>query len=212
MACVQNYALQAGGGNGIEALLGLLPNKAVADILVDSFLARVDWYLHVRSLSLLAQLVSKTDEREQVLHIPTFRLDYATFWETFGASQPSADPTWLPPRLATIFMVRSLPPSPAPSTLIPSTCLNRTANETLQVLALGLHFIPPTASPYSAVEGTSLPLKWIDGAEKALGLADWIGRPQLRSVQTILMMAFYWHNTGCVFVLGEECADCVRVM
>lgn len=48
---VQNYALPAAGGNGIEALLVLLPSKAAADILVESFLARVDWYLHVRSRS-----------------------------------------------------------------------------------------------------------------------------------------------------------------
>ena len=71
--------------------------------------------------------------------------------------------------------------------------------------------MPPTLSPYSRVEAVSLPKRWVEACEKSLGLADWTGTPQVRSIQAILLLSFFHHNDGCVpkltIQLGDQIAD-----
>ncbi|SCZ94132.1 BZ3500_MvSof-1268-A1-R1_Chr12-2g03708 [Microbotryum saponariae] len=144
---------RSSGSPELDHILSLIPERAICDLLLESYLLRVDWQLHI-------------------LHIPTLKHDYRTMWDKLRSPAPAMGPesleAWVPPRLGTFFMV----------------------------LALGMYFVPPELSPYSAVEAAAMPSKWLDAAEKALGLADWSGRPQLRTVQTILLMGQFWHHLG----------------
>lgn len=96
-------------------------------------------------------------------------------------------PTWLIPRLSTMLMVRSLAEARLPSHFSPIV---------LQVFSLGLYYLPAKTSPYSASESAALPQRWVDAAEKILVMADWTGKPQVRSIQTILLMSSFFQNTG----------------
>lgn len=68
-------------GNGIakteiaelDSILATLPNKAVCDILVDSFFTRVDWYLHVSAFSSDLSLAVCVASGADSLAIPTNR-------------------------------------------------------------------------------------------------------------------------------------------
>lgn len=70
----------------------------------------------------------------------------------------------------------------------------------LQVICLGLYYLPAKLSPYDENDSLDLPLEWRDVSERALALADWSGRPQVRTIQAILLMAFYWYNIGFVVI------------
>ncbi|KAI5477704.1 hypothetical protein MNV49_005987 [Pseudohyphozyma bogoriensis] len=150
----------------LDSLLTLIPNRQVAELLLESFLARVDWNLHV-------------------LHIPTLKEDFKTFFDyhNAGKGDSPSSAAWIIPRLSTFFMI----------------------------FALGLYFLPASASPYSAQESHPLPARWVEAADKALNVADWSGKPSIRSVQTILLMSYYWHNTGNIDKLGVFITAGVRI-
>jgi hypothetical protein len=48
-------------------------------------------------------------------------------------------------------------------------------------------------------------------AERSLTLADWSGTPQARCVQAILLMSFYWLNTGGIDRLVVWIGAAVRI-
>lgn len=56
-----------------------------------------------------------------------------------------------------------------------------------------------------------MPVRWRDMAERSLTLADWSGTPQARCVQAILLMSFYWLNTGGVDRLVVWIGAAVRI-
>lgn len=83
-----------------------------------------------------------------------------------------------------------------------------------QVISLGLYYLPASLSPFDQVDTLDYPTEWRDISEKALALADWSGRPQARTIQAMLMMAYFWYNVGSVFAsLVRSCSpdvvDCV---
>lgn len=65
-----------------------------------------------------------------------------------------------------------------------------------QVTTLGLYFLPP--SPTTDLFDSRLEqLKiWVNATEQALTLSEWSSKPQLRTIQTILLLTLYWRNTG----------------
>lgn len=56
--------------------------------------------------------------------------------------------------------------------------------------------MPVATAPFNASEGFALPGNLVAATEKALALADWTGTPQARTIQAILLLSFYFHNTG----------------
>lgn len=79
------------------------------------------------------------------------------------------------------------------------------------VISLGLYFLPIAGSPITPKEHARLPVRWRDMAERSLTLADWSGTPQARCVQAILLMSFYWLNTGGIDRLVVWIGAAVRI-
>ncbi|ORY52710.1 hypothetical protein BCR35DRAFT_18801 [Leucosporidium creatinivorum] len=134
------------GSPELDALLALIPPRPVCDHLLESFVLRVDWWSHI-------------------LHMPCFRDDYRTLWDSLGYRSGQVDPQWadwIAPRLGPLFMV----------------------------LALGLHLLP---SPPPTLPSPDF---FVKAAQKALDASDWLGKPRIRTLQTILLAVEYWHNSG----------------
>ncbi|KAK4045977.1 hypothetical protein OIV83_006472 [Microbotryomycetes sp. JL201] len=119
---------------------------------------------------LLESFKLRVDWVIHVLHVPLFEREFDQFWSRLkqGSKEGKQPPiSWISARLAVI----------------------------LAVLALGLHFAPHSSPDVLRIceDPAGLALQLVDGAERALAAANWAGKPQVRSVQAILLIAwFYW--------------------
>ncbi|KAK4053603.1 hypothetical protein OIO90_003842 [Microbotryomycetes sp. JL221] len=170
--CFENGLLPT-GDDDIDSLLSLLPPQTQSQMLVDSFYKRVDWVIHV-------------------VNRQVFQIEFDQFWN--GLKQPelhsdniddnndddtnennghgdgrmSLSLDWIATRLATI----------------------------LAILGLGLHFSPstdPTIHLLSLDDTFAFSIELIKASEKSLTKSDWAGKPRTKSVETILLICwFYW--------------------
>ncbi|KAL8278263.1 hypothetical protein RQP46_009295 [Phenoliferia psychrophenolica] len=128
--------------------------------------------------------VDRSDTILHVLHLGTLADDFGNLEKIRkvvreGDELPigvSSLESWLVPRLANIFMV----------------------------LTLGLYFLPYPLlilSPSNTTNSTTTDLQletWILASERSLTLASWTSKPQLRTIQTVLLFAVYFRNTGTI--------------
>ena len=68
----------------------------------------------------------------------------------------------------------------------------------LTVLHMGMHWCPQSQLPFSTQEEQACDVVWRDAIDRALDLADWSGKPQLRCLQAMILRAFLWTNTGAI--------------
>lgn len=135
----------------------------------------------------------------QIVHIPTFEAQYSGLKELVEQRRiDEIDPAWL----SLYFMVRSVPKAQAAITMLNLPLF--------QVLACGLFFSPnrPDISPAHQAEYTHT---WVHGAQRALQLADWSGRPQLTCIQSVVLLPMVLMHAGGIKRLASWIAAALRM-
>ncbi|KAM0754766.1 hypothetical protein T439DRAFT_121470 [Meredithblackwellia eburnea MCA 4105] len=89
----------------LALVLDLLPRPATAELLLESFLTRVHWSVHV-------------------LHVPSLKREFRTLWTNDGLNQ-TLDLEWIIQRLPVILIVLALGLHFIPSTIAPFSDMDR---------------------------------------------------------------------------------------
>ncbi|KAM0785997.1 hypothetical protein ACM66B_006815 [Microbotryomycetes sp. NB124-2] len=147
---------------------GLLPTGS-SD--VDSLLSLLP--PRPQSTVLLESFKLRVDWVIHVLHVPSFEREFDQFWARLkqGSKEGKQPPaSWVSSRLAVI----------------------------LAALALGLHFAPHSSPEIARIceDPAGLAFQLVQGAERALTAANWAGKPQIRSVQAILLISWFYWSVG----------------